>query len=140
LRDAFANPVTSAPTTSDEILISNAGELGMRVSAYLYNLSNTWFASSMNFWVFGAYECWLVAAPVSTTSTQVRWQAKYPSATTYKIYRSTTKHGTRTLIHTGTEGTYVDSGLAPSTLYYYHLVAVVGGIDTYVTYFTTNTK
>jgi hypothetical protein len=140
LQDALGNFVTSAPTSSDEILISNAGTYGVQVSAYLYNSTNLWLGSNYNFWVFGAYECWLVAAPTSTTSTLVRWQTNYPSATNYKIYRSTTKYGSRTLIHTGTEGSYTDNGLSSATLYYYHLVAVIGGVDTYITYFTTNTK
>lgn len=140
LQDAFGNAVTSAPTSSDEILISNAGTQGIQISAYLYNASNIFFSTFLNFWVFGAYECWLVAAPTSTTSILVRWQTNYPSATNYKIYRSTTKHGARTLIHTGTSGSYTDTGLSPATLYYYHMEAVVGGVDTYVTYFTTNTK
>ncbi len=140
LQDAFGNAVTAAPTSNDEILISNSGNYGKQINAYAFDASNTWFTTSCNFWTFGVYECWLVAAPTSTTSTLVRWQITYPSATNYKIYRSTTKHGARTLIHTGTEGSYVDSGLSSATLYYYHLVAVIGGVDTYITYFTTNTK
>jgi hypothetical protein len=94
-----------------------------------------------NFFVEGLFECWMVAAATSTTSVQVRWQTDYPSATTYKIYRSSTGlYGTFTLIHTGTEGTFSDTGLTPSTLYTYKMVAVVGGIDTDVTTFNANTK
>jgi hypothetical protein len=71
----------------------------------------------------------------------VRWQPSYPSATNYKIFRDTSStFATETLVHTGTTGSFTDSGLATNTLYYYRLKAVVGGIDTVVSYFKTNTK
>lgn len=141
LQDAFGNPVTSNPTTSDEIVITNGGMQARFINMRTYQAGNNDFlVSSSNWWVDGSFECWLVAAPISTTSTLVRWQTTYPSATSYKIYRSTTKYGARTLIYTGTAGSFTDSGLSSGTLYYYHMVAVVGGVDTYVTYFTTNTQ
>lgn len=141
LQDAFGNPVTANPTTSDEIMITNGGMQARFINMRTYLAGNNdFFTSTSNWWVDGSFECWLVASPTSATSTKVRWQTIYPSATNYKIYRSTTKHGARTLIHTGTEGSYDDTGLSSATLYFYHLVAVVGGVDTYVTYFTTNTQ
>lgn len=139
--DEFNNPVTDAPSTSDEIVITNGGTHTIQVSmgTWLNNINN-FMNTASNWWVYGVFECWLVAAPVSTTSIQVRWQTNYPSATTYKISRSSTGlYGTFTLIHTGTEGTYIDAGLTANTRYTYKMVAVVAGVDTDVTTFTTNT-
>jgi hypothetical protein len=142
LVDEFGNPVTIDPSTSDQIVISNCGLQSVQVSlATWLNNNNAFMSTVSNFFVEGLFECWMVAAATSTTSIQVRWQTDYPSATTYKIYRSSTGlYGTFTLIHTGTEGTFSDTGLTPSTLYTYKMVAVVGGIDTDVTTFNANTK
>jgi hypothetical protein len=142
LCDAFGNPVTTNPTSTDNVYIVNAGMNARSIQMTTYAGSNNEFiaGSFVNWWVDGTFECWLVAAPTSTTSTLVRWQTNYPSATNYKIYRSTSLYGARTLIHTGTEGSYTDSGLTPGTLYFYHMEAVIGGVDTYITYFRTNTK
>lgn len=133
-------PVAINPTTGDEISITNAGMQEVQIGLATWSGANSMLAlSNANFWVDGTFECWLVAAPTSTTSTLVRWQ-NYPSATNYKIYRSTSLYGSRTLIYSGTDGSYTDSGLSSGTLYFYHMVAVVGGVDTYITYFKTNTK
>jgi hypothetical protein len=141
LLDALGNPVTSNPTSADEVVITNAGMQNRQIGLASWSAGNNdWMGSFANFWVDGTFECWLVAAPTSTTSTLVRWQTTYPSATNYKIYRSTSLYGTRTLIHTGTDGSYTDSGLTTGTLYFYHMVAVIGGVDTYITYFKTNTR
>jgi hypothetical protein len=140
LQDQSGNAVTAAPTSDDEVQITNAGQLAVPISAYLYNASNSWMAENFNFWTFGVFECYLVAAPTSTTSCLVRYQTNYPSATNYKIYRSITKYGTRTLVHTGTDGSFTDTGLSPATKYYYHMVGVISGVDTDITYFTTNTR
>lgn len=141
LLDALGNPVTSNPTSADEITITGAGLNARQIGMATYSGGNNDFMGTFtNWWVDGTFECWLVAAPISTTSTLVRWQTTYPSATNYKIYRSTSLYGARTLIHTGTDGSYTDSGLTTGTLYFYHMVAVIGGVDTYITYFKTNTK
>jgi hypothetical protein len=142
LMDQFGNPVTDNPTSDDEIMITGGGMQAFQLNLATFdnNGDNSWLTTLSNFWISGYYECWLVASPISTTSTLVRWQTNYPSATNYKIYRSTTKYGARTLIHTGTEGTFTDTGLSTATLYFYHMVAVIGGVDTYITYFKTNTR
>lgn len=142
LIDQFGNVVTTNPTTSDEIVITNSGThtAQIHLGTWLTNI-NQFMSTASNFWIFGAFECWMVAAPVSTTSIQVRWQTDYPSATTYKILRSSTGiNGTFTLVHTGTSGSFIDTGLTPNTLYNYKMQAVVGGIDVNVTTFNANTK
>lgn len=142
LTDAFGNPVTTSPQTTDVVILSNFGtqSRGIRMATWQTD-NNEFMASLSNFWVFGLFECWMVAAPVSNTSIRVRWQTDYPSATDYKIYRSTTGiHGAFTLIHTGTEGSYTDGGLTPGTLYTYKMVAVVGGVDTDVSTFNASTN
>lgn len=141
LLDALGNPVTSNPTTSDDVTITGAGLIARQIGMATYSAGNNDFMGTFtNWWVDGAFECWMVSAPVSTSSIQVRWQPVYPSATNYKIYRATSLYGTRTLIHTGTDGRYTDSGLSADTEYWYFMEAVIGGVDTYITYFRTNTK
>jgi hypothetical protein len=141
LMDEFGNPVTTNPTTTDEIMIAGGGThmVASNMGTFI-NGDNSYLVSSANFWIFGSYECWLVAAPITTSSIQVRWQATYPSATNYKIYRATSLYGARTLVHTGTSGTYTDAGLSTNTLYWYFMIAVIGGVDTEITYFRTSTK
>jgi hypothetical protein len=141
LLDEFGNAVTTNPTTSDEVVITNAGMQSRQIPMATYiNGANAFMTGFANFWIDGAFECWLVAAPTSSSSITVRWQTTYPSATNYKIYRATSLYGSRTLIHTGTSGSYVDSGLSSGTLYWYFMIAVIGGVDTEITYFRTSTK
>lgn len=140
LLDEFGNPVTSNPTTDDVVTITGAASGSKILQLNTWTADNSLLDGFFNFWIFGAYECWIVAAPVSTTSIQVRWQPTYPSATNYKIYRATSLYGSRTLVHTGTSGSYTDSGLSADTLYWYFMIAVIGGVDTEITYFRTNTK
>lgn len=141
LVDEFNNPVTVAPTTNDEIFIANTGTTSTQVNMATWFSGNNWMTNASNFWVFGVFECWMVAAPVSSTSIQVRWQTDYPSATNYKILRSSSGlYGPYTLVHTGTSGSYVDAGLTPNTLYTYKMVAVISGVDTDITTFNANTK
>lgn len=131
--------LTTNPTSSDEVIISGAGMNTSTINMLTWNAANQFMAgpsSIYNFWIFGMFECWMVAAPASSTSIQVRWQTDYPSATDYKIYRDTDPNfGTQVLIHTGTEGTYTDTGLTTGTLYYYKLVGVISGVDTDITTF-----
>lgn len=141
LIDPFGNLVTDPPTSADHLKIFSGGMTTQQVPMGNWaTLTNSFMSTFSNFWIFGVFEAWMVAAPVTSTSIQVRWQTDYPSATTYKIYRSSTGiNGAFTLIHTGTSGTYVDTGLTPNTLYTYKMVAVVGGVDTPVTTFNANT-
>lgn len=142
LVDEFNNPVTAFPTTSDEIIISNAGMNRQQVGMATWSATtNSWMSSAYNYWILGAFEVWMVAAPISSTSIQVRWQTVYVGATDYKILRSSTGlYGAYTLIHTGTEGIYTDAGLSANTIYHYKMQAVISGIDTDVTTFRTNTN
>jgi hypothetical protein len=140
LVDEFGNDVTDNPTSSDEVVISAGAMAPVITDMGTWQPDNQFMDGFANFWIFGAYECWLVAAPTSSSSINVRWQTTYPSATNYKIYRATSLYGARTLVHTGTEGAFTDSGLSPGTLYWYFMVAVIGGVDTEITYFRTSTK
>lgn len=137
--------VTTNPTSSDEILITNAGMYPVPLPMQIWTTNNQFMtgpSSPVNFWVFAAFECWMVTVPISTTSIQVRWQPTYTSATTYKIYRDTqASFATQVLIHTGTSGSFLDTGLTANTLYYYKYVPVVGGVDQNIgATFKTNTK
>lgn len=133
--------LTTNPTTSDEIVISNAGMQSIQIQMATWGNFNNYFLTGLaNFWVSGAFECWLVAAPITTSTIQVRWQPTYPSATNYKIYRATSLYGTRTLVHTGVDGSFIDTGLSSGTLYWYFMVATISGVDTDITYFRTSTK
>jgi hypothetical protein len=136
--------VTTNPTTNDEVVISNCGNISRVLRFDIWKAENQFMAgpsSLANFWISAYYEAWIVAVPISSSVIQVRWQPSYPSATNYKIFRDTSStFATETLVHTGTTGSFTDSGLATNTLYYYRLKAVVGGIDTVVSYFKTNTK
>lgn len=141
LLDEFGNFVSTNPTTTDEIVISNAGMQNVAVPMATWSSGgNEWMASSFNWWVFGTFECWLVAAPVTSSSIQVRWQPLVPSATNYKIYRATSLYGARTLVHTGTDGSFIDAGLSTGTLYWYFMIATIASVDTEITYFRTSTK
>lgn len=136
--------VTTSPTSTDEVLITGSATLSHPLPLQVYSTANQFMAgpsSAANFWVYGVFECWLVTVPVSTSTVQVRWQPTYPSATNYKIYRDTqSSFATQVLIHTGTSGSYLDTGLSTNTLYYYKLVGVISGVDTDITTFKTNTK
>ena len=136
------NADVATVTASDIVLFTGGfGVVPQQVNLATWNASNQSILSTFtNFWVFGMYECWIVANPLSTTSVNVRWQTDYPSATNYKIYRATNSSFTgETLIHTGTTGQYTDTGLTANTEYFYKLVAVIDGVDTTITSFRTGT-
>ena len=140
LVDQFGNDITTDPTSDDEVVISSSAMTPVILDMGTWQPNTQFIDGFANFWIFGAYECWEVAAPTSSTSILVRYQTIYPSATNYKIYRSTSLYGAETLVHTGTDGSFTDSGLTPGTLYWYKMYAVIGGVDTYITYFRTSTN
>lgn len=140
LIDEFGNDVTSNPTSADEVIISAGAMAPVGTNMGTWEASNQFIDGFANFWAIGLYECWLVASPLSSTSTLVRWQNIYPSATNYKIYRATSLYGSRTLIHAGTDASYTDTGLSAGTHYWYFMIATVGGVDTEITYFHTATN
>lgn len=124
------------PTTSDMVIIQGATQ-PLTIGMQLWNsTTNSWMTTGTNFFIDGMFEAWMIAGASSTTSIVVRWQTDYPSATNYKIYRDTSStFATEVLIHTGTEGKFVDTGLTANTLYHYKMVAVIGGVDTTITTF-----
>ncbi|MGN6491177.1 MAG: hypothetical protein ACTHLE_04215 [Agriterribacter sp.] len=145
LQDGSGNPVLTAPTSSDNVVIFAGGITTVIVDARTYSTTegtNTaaLFLLTSNIWIEGIFEAWLVATPVSQNKVLVYWQTDYPSATNFKIYRDTASNfATQQLVHTGSEGEYTDTSLTGGTEYYYKLVAVVGGVDTTVTTFRTKT-
>jgi hypothetical protein len=135
-------PVLVNPTAADEIFITNAGSQSYKLLLATYSITNNdWFGTFTNFWVMGLFECWLVAAPISESSINVRFQPVYPAATNYKVYRDTSPtFATQVLVYTGIGGTFTDGGLISNTSYYYKLVGTIAGIDTDITTFRTNTN
>ncbi|MDE1874931.1 MAG: peptidoglycan-binding protein [Patescibacteria group bacterium] len=66
----------------------------------------------------------LSASSVSASSISLSWTAS-PTATSYKVYRSTTNSGFSTAVATGVTGTsYTDTGLTSGTTYYYEVAGV----------------
>ena len=65
----------------------------------------------------------LQAYPSGSNSIQISWIA-VPEATSYKIFRSSSASGTFTALNVSTATSYTDSGLNPSTTYYYKISAV----------------
>lgn len=139
--------VSGVPTldTKDEVVISGGGIVSNQLNLYRWNTTNQFMSGFGDIWIQGAFEAWMVAAPLSTTSVRVRYQTRYKdamhvAASTYKIYRDTHKSFCcSSLIYTGTAGTFDDTGLTADTQYYYKLVATVSGSDVDVTTFKTRT-
>lgn len=135
--DRATGTVVTAPTSSDEVQITNAGIAYSIINMYQFDGTNAGFGSSFNFWIFGVFEAYLVAAATSPTSILVRWQPYGSGTTAYKIYRDTDPtFATQVLIYTGSLFEFTDTGLTTNTLYHYKMVAVISGTDTPVTTFT----
>ncbi|UWG96939.1 cell wall-binding repeat-containing protein [Dehalobacter sp. DCM] len=64
----------------------------------------------------------LTASAISTTQIQLDWTAS-TGAATYTVYRSDSLNGTYTAITTVAATTYTNTGLTPTTKYYYKLIA-----------------
>lgn len=138
--DRYGNPVTDYPTSVDEFIIRGGTRVNPTLALGNYAAGNEWLGSFTNLWVFGMFECYMVANPVSSSSISIRWQP-YTSATSYKIYRSTTPNfASPTLVYSGSALSYTDTGLTPATNYYYKMVAVISAVDTEITTFNTNTN
>ena len=72
----------------------------------------------------------LVIAAVSSSQINLTWNA-FTNAASYNVKRSTTNGGPYAVVATNVTATsFLDSGLAGGTLYYYVLSAVVGGNET----------
>ena len=129
LIDRTTGTAVTAPTSSDEIVITGGGLVTWPTNMYQFdNATNARFGTSYNFWVFGVFNCYLVAAALSSTSVRARWQA-YPTATSYKLFRDTDPtFASQVLIYTGTNLSFDDTGLTTGNLYYYKLQAQVSGV------------
>ena len=141
--------VTTAPTSNDAVLISNTGQGVLPVGLGTWLIANNQLGNLIlennNFWCIGMYELWMKAAAISTTEIKVKWQAK-SGVTQYKLLRSTAftvdSNGdyvltTPTTVYTGTDLSYVDTGLTADTMYYYQLT---DQSDVEITQFNTKTK
>jgi hypothetical protein len=127
--------VTTAPTSADVVQIVGEGLIPTQVSLSTYSAANQWFGTNTNFFVRGMYELWMLGTPVDTANIYVTYQTNYSPGVTYHIYRATNKQFTgKVLAHTGTEGIFLDSGLATGHTYYYQYCPVVSGSDVVVTY------
>lgn len=71
----------------------------------------------------------LKVAASGTDRLKVSWK-KVPGAGRYIILRSDSENGTYSQIGTTNKTTYIDTGLAPSTAYYYKVYAVSGSYQT----------
>jgi fibronectin type 3 domain-containing protein len=65
----------------------------------------------------------VTAAALSGASIQVTWN-RVPSAESYKVYYGTSSSSVTNLLTTTADTSYIDTGLQPSTAYYYSITAV----------------
>lgn len=117
--------ITTAPTSDDLVLITNYGLINKRVDLENWKSASdgNYFLddNQINIWMHGFFELWLKVWVVSDTSLRPRWQTK-SGVTTYKLYRDINEDfSTETLIYSGTNLEYLDTGLTADTLYYYRL-------------------
>ena len=146
--------VTTAPTSDDVIMIGNFGNdtaqlnlntWGNPASLVSQQKTNVFMsATGHNLWCIGLFELWMKAAPISTTEIKVKWQSK-SGVTNYKLLRSTAftvdANGDYVLtapteIYSGTDLSFVDTGLTTDTMYYYQLLDQT---DAEITQFNTKT-
>jgi hypothetical protein len=140
--NATGADVTTFPTSADKVIISNAGTTSNAINLLMYDFNNQFLSgTNVNLWVRGLYEVWMTVKYLNSTTAYVRWQLNYPNASTYKIYRANkADFSDQVLVHTGNEGNYTDTGLTPYRTYHYKEVAVVAGVDTYVTNWTMSPR
>lgn len=128
----------TCPTTLDRVIIGPISMGSVQMNLSTWDNTNNWMNTFTNWWITGKYEMWMVCNTLSSTSLQVKWQTLYPSGTGYKIYRSVTKWGTYSLVAssgTGSSSAFTDTGLTPNTLYWYHYVVTIAGVDTEISQF-----
>ncbi len=65
------------------------------------------------------------ATPNSVTSIKVSWSS-VKGASGYKLYRSTSKSGTYSLVTTTTSTSYIDKGVKTGSTYYYKVLSYAG--------------
>ena len=144
--------ITTAPTSDDVVIISNAGSqiqplaLGTWGNPNAPQNTNIFMSSAgYNFWCIGLFELWLKAAPISSTKMLVKWQQK-AGVTSYTLRRSTAftvdSNGDYVLtspvtIYTGIALEFTDLLLTANTMYYYQLLDQ-GGVE--ISQFNNRTK
>jgi len=134
-------PVLTNPTSDDSLtIIGGMVFRNLRLNTYSTSTvgGNSWmFTGNFNFWVFGTFELFMKVWTSTATSLLVKWQSK-SGVTNYKLYRDTDKDFvTETLIYSGTDLIFEDTGLITDTLYYYRLDDQT---DTEITRFWNKTK
>jgi len=70
----------------------------------------------------------VIATAISTNSIQVTWDA-VAGASSYKVYRSTTATGSKTVLDTVTGTTYLNSGLTERMYWYFISVLNIDGVE-----------
>jgi fibronectin type 3 domain-containing protein len=68
------------------------------------------------------------ATSVSSTSAALSWDSVQGTNVTYKISRSSSATGTYSLIYSGPNTVFIDTGLTQGTGYFYKIVVVIDGI------------
>jgi len=126
LRDVLTNTrVTTPPTSTDAVIVSNYGVMSYRVNLDKWvttPIGNLFMNTpTINVWIVGVFEVWLKVFSTSQTTQKAKWQSK-SGVTTYKLYRDTASNlATKVLIYSGTDLQFIDTGLVTNTMYYYEL-------------------
>lgn len=123
---------TVSNPTSNDIVVVNGFPIQVTTA---FNMT-TWDVYNLGLKILSSThinvhaEAWILNDRQSDTTVVLTWQA-YPAATAYKIYRSSSWDlSSPTLVYSGTDLTYTDTVV--SGVYYYKMMAVLSGVDTYI--------
>jgi hypothetical protein len=135
--------IAELPLSTDYVYL-DLGVQNVSVPLQTWATTNQFLNSTYVFWLYGLFESYIIVTPTTSTSNVIKFQ-EYTAATQYKIYRATSKYGSRTLIDTVTDDgsathTITDNTASTGTFYYYFMVATIASVDTDITYFTCRTK
>lgn len=70
----------------------------------------------------------VLATPAGPTRINLTW-SPVQDAIAYAVFRSTTPSGTYQYVGTTSDPAFGDTGLTPSTTYYYRVAAIIGGME-----------